>query len=298
MLKKIDIADRHAEVFGNPAPMGLMGLAIACFALVPMAFGAEITPATLKTAAVYALLFGTGCQFLAGMMDFANRNYFGGSIFTTFSFLWMKNAWELHALSKGIVPDHSITFAVDALLLVVFIVLAYGFGHFSTTLFIFLVDIDLIYVCKLINHVTHSQVMALPVGVFTALLGIIALWIAFASLINPVAGREIFKESKPVFRSARKKNFFDFTLRNAIFAVLYEHWKDQAYEPLPLEELQKRLKERIGEHNSIPDLFYLMEYGVMVLSYSEHDVRAIKDVRLNASGIDIYEQLILRKYDF
>jgi succinate-acetate transporter protein len=296
MMERIDIAPPHREPFGNPAPLGLLGLAIACFALFPVSFSHEITTMTLKTATVYALLFGACCQLLAGLMDFANRNTFGGAIFTTFSFLWMKNGWEFYSLSKGFVPDPHITFAVDIMLLVIFVVLAYGFGHFSLTLFLFLVDIDLLYVCKIIDHATHSHIMAVPIGVLTGLLGLIALWLAFGALLNPVAGRELFRQMAPLF-SGKKKVYFDFSLRNAIFAVLYDHWKAHAFLPMSREELEKKLQEKAPGRVIKPDLFYLMEYGALVLTHGG-DETEIKDVRLSAKGIDIYEQLILGKYEF
>jgi len=296
MMERIDIAPPHREPFGNPAPLGLLGLAIACFALFPVSFSHQVTPMTLKTAAVYAILFGACCQLLAGLMDFANRNTFGGAIFTTFSFLWMKNGWEFHSLSKGVIPDPHITYAVDVALLVIFVVLAYGFGHFSLTLFLFLVDIDLLYVCKIIDHATGSHMMAIPIGVLTGLLGLIALWLAFGALLNPVAGRELFRQMAPLF-SGKKRQYFDFSLRNAIFAILYEHWKAHAFLPLSVEELENKLREKAPGRTIIPDLFYLMEYGALVMTMGE-DKAHIQDVRLSAKGIDIYEQLILRKYEF
>ncbi len=298
MLNKIDISPSHHEVFGNPAPLGLLGLAIACFALLPMAFGAPVTSSTLLTAAVYAILFGAGCQFLAGLMDFANKNTFGGAIFTTFSFLWVKNAWEYYAFSQGVIPDPTITLVVDVILLIIFVILAYGFGFFSLTLFLFLVDIDLLYVCKIINHLTHSSVMMTPIGVFTALLGCLSLWLAFAAIINPVAGRQIFRDSGPLFFSARKKNFFDWSARNTIFSVLYEHWKGQAFKPMALEDLVSQVKTKIGDRDITPELFYLMDYGAIVLTLSDEKEMTVRDARLNAKGIDIYEQLILKKYEF
>jgi uncharacterized protein len=298
MLKRIDISPSHREVFGNPAPLGLLGLAIACFALLPMTFGAPITPSTLLTAAVYALLFGACCQFLAGLMDFSNKNTFGGAIFTTFSFLWVKNAWEYYAISRGVIPDPTITLVVDVILLLIFVVLAYGFGFFSLTLFLFLIDIDLLYVCKIINHLTHSAVMVIPIGVFTALLGFISLWLAFAALINPVAGRQIFSDSAPLFFSARRKSFFDWSTRNTIFSVLYEHWKSKAFKPMALEDLTAELRTKIGDRDITPELFYLNDYGAVVITLSDETEMTIRDARLNAKGIDIYEQLILKKYEF
>ena len=54
------------EIFGNPVPLGLLGLAVGCVALVPSAFGHSLTPAGLQTAAVFALLFGALVNSVVG----------------------------------------------------------------------------------------------------------------------------------------------------------------------------------------------------------------------------------------
>src|SRR5512143_175325 len=61
------------EAVADPTPMGLLGLAIGCAALTPIAFGKSLTPAGLETAAVFCLLFGAGCQAFAGLLNLANR---------------------------------------------------------------------------------------------------------------------------------------------------------------------------------------------------------------------------------
>lgn len=298
MIRKVDLARPHDHVFGNPAPMGLLGLAIASFALVPISFGYGATREGLLTAAVYALLFGCGCQLLTGLMDFANKNAFGGAIFTTFAFMWAKNAWELYSLANGLVPSGQINFVIDVVLLVVFVVLAYGFGFFSLTLFVFLLDINAMYVVKIVKHLTHTTMLDVPLGILLALLGAIALWITFASLINPAAGRMIFREFGPVFKRPAAGVTFDFSTRFGIFAVLYEHWMEHAFQMMPLEELAERVRLKVGDRNLVPDLFYLMEYGCLVLDYGDEAKSRIRSVRLNASGIDLHEQLVLKKYEF
>ena len=71
--------------------MGLIGLAVGCAALTPIALGVTMTPAALKTAAILCLLFGGGCQLLAGIINLANRNLYGGTLFTAFAFNWTIN---------------------------------------------------------------------------------------------------------------------------------------------------------------------------------------------------------------
>ena len=96
MIKKVDLGISVGHgVFGNPAPLGLFGLAIACAALTPIAFGYGISKETginssaFLTAALFCFLFGGACQLITGLMEFANKNTFGGTIFTAFAFNWM-----------------------------------------------------------------------------------------------------------------------------------------------------------------------------------------------------------------
>lgn len=198
--------------FGEPTPLGLLGLAIGCAALVPVAFGwLPVTdPAKMamafKTVAWFCLVFGAGCQFLAGIMNLANKNTLGGTLLTTFSFNWVMNYWALDQLSQGKVPDGTIILAVDVAFIVVFLVLTYAFGFFSKLLFLFLVDIDVLYVLRIARHFTAPlsgtwNALGFGVGVATVALAALALYIAFALLVNPSAGRAVFPVPGPLFKA-------------------------------------------------------------------------------------------------
>ncbi|MEI7529135.1 MAG: hypothetical protein WCK76_09330 [Elusimicrobiota bacterium] len=194
-----------SPLFAEPTPLGLIGLAVGCAALTPIALGAALTPAAFKTAAVVCLLFGGGCQFLAGVMSLANRNLYGGTLFTAFAFNWVMNWWVLSSVAGGAMPDHAVMLAADACFLLIFLAMTYGFGFFSGLLFVFLLDIDLMYVCKLVAGLTGTAALGMPIALLTILLGLLALWIAFAMLLNPVAGRNLFWLPGPVFRAAPSK---------------------------------------------------------------------------------------------
>ena len=184
----------------DPTPVGLICLAIGCAALVPIAFGASLTPAGFRTAAMFCLLFGAGGQMVAGLGNLLNRNLYGGTLFTSFAFNWVMNWWALDSLSRGQVPDATVVFAVDVCFLIVFLVFTYGFGFFSSLLMAFLVDIDLLYLARIGRHLGGGEWLGVVVGVCTVALGLIALWIAFAVLINPTAGRAVFAFPGPAYR--------------------------------------------------------------------------------------------------
>jgi uncharacterized protein len=192
-----------APVFADPTAMGLICLAVGCAALVPIAFGASLTPIGLRTAAMFCLCFGAGGQFLAGVMSLANRNLFGGTLFTAFAFNWLINWWVLQQLATGSVPDHAVITAVDVAFLVIFIAMTYGFGFFSKLLFVFLLDIDLLYAFRLANALGQTRAFTIPIAVATVALAVISLWIAFAMLLNRVAGRVLFPLGGPLYAPRR-----------------------------------------------------------------------------------------------
>lgn len=192
----------HLQPIADPTPIGLICLAIGCAALVPIAFGMSLTPAGLRTAAIFCLLFGAGGQLVAGVGNLLNRNLYGATLFTSFAFNWVINWWVLDGLSRGQVADPVVIFAVDVCFLIVFVVFTYGFGFFSSLLMAFLVDIDILYVARIARHLGGGDWTGLVIGVCTVALGAISLWIAFALLINPVAGRVLFAFPGPVFRGA------------------------------------------------------------------------------------------------
>ncbi|MFH1434545.1 MAG: GPR1/FUN34/YaaH family transporter [Pseudomonadota bacterium] len=296
MLKKVDIGIEKKEIFGNPTPLGLIGLAIGCAVLAPIAFGEGHTPEGLKTAAVWCLLFGAGCQMLSGLMNFANKNVFGGTIFTAFSFLWMVNAWSLYVMADGMVPHHAVILAADGALLIIFAVLTYGFAYFSSLLFVFLLDIDALFICRIVKTSTGTGGLDIPIAVLTIILGVLALWLAFGSLINPVSGKTLFPMGRPLFIAPQKESFY-WGVRYNLFEVLYNHWKENAFDQMPMEELQKVMRIKVGSRTIVPDLCYLDELGYAVLALDD-EKKNIVSARLSAAGIDLYEQLVLRKYEW
>ncbi|MEW6364521.1 MAG: hypothetical protein AB1714_07765 [Acidobacteriota bacterium] len=292
MIKRIDIGPRRPhEPFAEPTPMGLIGLAIGCAALTPIAFGMSLTTASLKTAAVYCILFGAGCQFLAGMLNFANHNLFGGTLFTAFTFNWLFNYWVLDSLAGGMVPDPRVILAAEICFLIVFVVFTYGFGYFSSLLLAFLLDIDLLYVCRIIKGLTGTIALDIPIALFTVGLGAISLWIAFAMLINPVAGRALFPLPGPVF-AARPKPGFDTSRRRALLGVLYDHWRKSAFNPIGLDAIAQAIEYE--QRALLPELVYLAELGGIELTPPANPTHA----RITAAGIDFYEQVALGKHGF
>ncbi|MBI5518130.1 MAG: hypothetical protein HY909_30445 [Deltaproteobacteria bacterium] len=186
--------------FAEPTPLGLLGLAVGCAALLPVAFGWSLTAPAFRTAATYCLLFGAGCQLLAGLMALANKNLLGGTLFTTFAFNWVVNHQVLSGVAQGQLPDPHVVLAVDLCFLVIFAVLTFAFGFFSKLLFLFLLDIDVLFLCRILKELTHSTAFTVPIAVATVLLAAIALYLAFAILLNHAAARTVLPIPGPLFK--------------------------------------------------------------------------------------------------
>ena len=206
--------------FGEPTPLGLLGLAIGCAALLPIAFGMipsepARAAAMFATASWFCLLFGAGCQFLAGVMSLANKNTLGGTLLTTFSFNWVMNWYALSEAAQGRAVDASVMFSVDVTFIIIFVVLTYAFGFYSKLLFVFLLDIDALYLLRIARHllshladVTAPSTLAwigrvnMGICISTLLLMAIAIYISFALLVNPAAGRVVFPTRGAMFKPA------------------------------------------------------------------------------------------------
>jgi len=74
--------------FADPGPLGLGAFALTTFLLsAHNAFGATAVP--LLAFFGFALFYGGLAQFVAGMMEFRNRNVFPATAFTTYGAFWM-----------------------------------------------------------------------------------------------------------------------------------------------------------------------------------------------------------------
>ncbi len=191
--------------FADPTALGLFGLAIACAALLPTAFGMKsaMTADAFRTVAVMCLVFGGGCQLLAGLMSFANRNMLGGTLLTTFSFNWIVNWWAFDGLVQGKSPSTTVVMAVDVCFLFIFFAMTYAFAFQSWLLVVFLVDVDVLYVMRIIGELTQTRpALAMPIAIATLVLTLISLYVAAALVLVNAAGKTVLPLGGPVLRPA------------------------------------------------------------------------------------------------
>ncbi|MEZ4261122.1 MAG: hypothetical protein R3B36_18745 [Polyangiaceae bacterium] len=188
--------------YADPTALGLFGLAIGCAALLPVAFGVKsaMTVEALHMTAMICLLFGGGCQFLAGLMSFANKNMLGGTLLTTFSFNWVMNWWALEGIAGGKMPSATVSLAVDLCFILIFAAMTYAFGFYSKLLLVFLLDIDVLYALRIVRELTHTQAaLALPIALATVVLMLLALYIAVALVLVNASGKSVLPMGGPAW---------------------------------------------------------------------------------------------------
>lgn len=190
--------------YADPTALGLFGLAIGCASLLPIAFGVKsaMTVEALHMTAILCLLFGGGCQFLAGLMSFANKNMLGGTLLTTFSFNWVMNWWTLEGIANGKPPSATVALAVDLCFIVIFLAMTYAFGFYSKLLLLFLVDIDVLYGLRIAREVMHAPALGLPIAIASVVLTALALYIAIALVLVNASGRSMLPMGGPAWSGA------------------------------------------------------------------------------------------------
>jgi succinate-acetate transporter protein len=81
-------ATAPAPGIADPGPLGLAAFALTTF-LLSAANAKLMNAATGGAWLGYALAYGGGCQLLAGMWEFRNKNVFGATAFSTYGGFWI-----------------------------------------------------------------------------------------------------------------------------------------------------------------------------------------------------------------
>lgn len=187
--KPINVAD--------PAPLGLIGLAVAAFVLASTDLG--LVNSSAKSLMIpWVLFFGATSQLIAGNIEFKRNNIFGATVFTTY-------AMTMYAIALTLI----ITIFTD----VQFSIYHYGYGLVTILifsmiatiaslmtnkmLFITLIFVDLA-VISLIPHYFYD-ISAVPAGVFLVCTSAASFYAACAILLNNMAGKTILPLGKAIW---------------------------------------------------------------------------------------------------
>ena len=179
-------AARHKEWWANPAVVGLMGFGTTTMATGLHNVGYWNAGPTLAL----AIAFGGTAQFIAGVVDLRKGSIFGGSAFMSYGAFW----WSLFALlhvqpAMGLKAGASEQFGfffVWTLFTLAFCIASLAVGRFLSVLFWLLLLAFL-----LLDGVTLGIVSASLAGWEIFVVGLLAWYIATATLVNTVHDRKV-----------------------------------------------------------------------------------------------------------
>jgi len=182
----------------EPAPLGLIGLAVAALVLGFHDLG--WTSGGDKSLMIpWTLFLGATAQLIAGIMDFRRNNIFGATAFTTYSLLWYSVSLTLYiAIFTGADPnlDHY-GFGLVGFLFFSLILTAAS-AMTNKTLFGILVFIDLA-ILALAAHILYDAATE-PVGFFLLCVSALSFYGAAAVLLNTMAGKIVLPLGKAIWK--------------------------------------------------------------------------------------------------
>jgi uncharacterized protein len=191
-------AKKLVACVAEPAPLGLIGLAVA--ALVLASTDLRLASASAKSLMIpWTMFLGATAQLIAGLMEFRRNNVFGATTFTTYSLLW-------YAVSI-------------TLLITIFTQVSFDLTHYAYGLLGFLVFSLILTVASLMTNLTFVVILvcidgalsalvanllvkspAEVVGVLLILVSVFSFYGAAAVLLNSMAGRVVLPMGGPVWK--------------------------------------------------------------------------------------------------
>ena len=181
----------------DPAPLGLIGLAVAALVLASTDLGL-VSSAAKSLMIPWVLFFGATAQLIAGNIEFKRNNIFGATVFTTYSMIMYAIALTLFiTIFTGVEFDIA-HYGFGLIAILVFSLIATTASLMTNKmLFIVLIFVDLA-VIALIPHYLYG-ITAFPAGVFLLCTSVSSFYTAMAILLNNMAGKTILPLGKPIW---------------------------------------------------------------------------------------------------
>jgi uncharacterized protein len=177
---------QFADWWANPAVIGLMG-----FSLTTMAVGLnDVFAIGIGAPIALAIAFGGLAQFIAGWIDLRKGSLFGGSAFVAYGAFWFSFAlfnWLLPTMGMTMSSSGKLVYLLMwTMFTLSFCIAVLKVGKYLSVLFWLLL---LAFV--LLDCVTLGWVPAQYAGVEIVLTGLVAWYIATATLTNGVHGKTV-----------------------------------------------------------------------------------------------------------
>ena len=192
----------HEHVFANPAPAGLIALAMACWTFWAMYTG-RVTGDAAPVLACW-MVGGGLVQYVVGMFELRNGVQLGGNVFLFFgAFFMFVTALSLmtkYLLAKNGLPmDARIegyAWMACAIGLIGFTP-AYLKGPKLMFLLVVIVDICLVLIALIDMAAIPKAAYAAPVGWMLFLVGVMGLYLATAVMLNTAFGKSVLPTTTP-----------------------------------------------------------------------------------------------------
>ena len=187
--KPINIAD--------PAPLGLIGLAVAALVLASTDLGL-VSPTAKSLMIPWVLFFGATSQLIAGNVEFKRNNIFGATVFTTYSMTMYAIALTLFITIFTDVGFSIYHYGFGLVAILIFSIIATIASLMTNKmLFFILIFVDLA-VLALIPHYFYGF-SAVPAGVFLVCTSATSFYTALAILLNNMAGKTVLPLGKSIW---------------------------------------------------------------------------------------------------
>ena len=192
--------DAPATMPAEPAPLGLIGLAVAALVLGLTDLG-WASAADKSLMIPWTLFLGATAQLIAGIIDFRRANIFGGTAFTAYSLLWYAVSLTLLITIFTDAAFDTTHYAHGLIGFLVFsLILTVAATMTNTVLFVVLIGIDFA-IFFLVGQLLGDW-PAEPVGVSLLAVSAASFYGAGAVLINRMAGKTVVPVGPALWKPA------------------------------------------------------------------------------------------------
>jgi succinate-acetate transporter protein len=184
----------------DPGPLGLAAFALTTFLL--SAANAKLMNAATGSAWLgYALAYGGGCQLLAGMWEFRNKNVFGATAFSTYGGFWIGLFLWARFVAPGATSASALNHDLGWILLAFAIFNTYMLilsTQLNTAVFGVFLTLEITEIVLFIgNFAGNTSIVQVGgyIGIITAL---VAWYTSFAGVANGIGGKIKVPVGKPL----------------------------------------------------------------------------------------------------
>jgi succinate-acetate transporter protein len=197
IVKSETIVTKQSMQIADPAPLGLIGLAVAALVLASTDLG--LVSSSAKSLMIpWVLFFGATAQMIAGTMEFKRNNIFGATVFSTYSMTMYAIALTLFITIFTNVEFKIAHYAFGLIAIIIFSLIATAASLMTNKmLFIILIFVDLA-VIALIPHYLYG-ITAFPAGIFLLCVSISSFYTAMAIFINNMTGKTVMPLGKSIW---------------------------------------------------------------------------------------------------